>query len=54
MNQSDKVEPMPFTGTGKTRRVGPGLNPVGEPRLSVLFIHVSLKAILTHNWNTQV
>ena len=52
MSQSDKVEPMPFTGTGKTRRVGAGLNQVGEPGLSVLFIHISLKAILTHNWST--
>lgn len=54
MSQSDKVEPMPFTGTGKTRSIGAGLNQVGEPGLSVLFIHISLKAILTHNWSTQV
>lgn len=48
------MEPRPFTGTGKTRRIGASLNRVGEPGLSVLFIHISLKAILTHNWSTRV
>lgn len=37
MSQSDKVEPMPFTEMGKTRRaVGTGLTGAGEHESSVL------------------